>query len=142
MKQVLPRWEHFEHKADIGVRGIGCTIAEAFEQTALAMTAVITDPARIRHSLTLEIECQERDQELLLVDWLNALVYEMTTRKVLLNRFEVTIYDGILSAKVCGESVDITRHEPVVEIKGATYTELEVRQLQDGTWRAQCVVDV
>ena len=26
------RWEHFEHQADIGIRGIGPTYADAFEQ--------------------------------------------------------------------------------------------------------------
>ena len=31
------RWEHFEHGADIGVRGIGPTPASAFEQAALPL---------------------------------------------------------------------------------------------------------
>ena len=37
------RWEHFPHGADIGIRGIGRSKNEAFEQAALAMTQVITD---------------------------------------------------------------------------------------------------
>ena len=41
------RWEHFEHKADIGIRGFGDTLAAAFEQAALAMTAAIIDPAEV-----------------------------------------------------------------------------------------------
>jgi hypothetical protein len=36
-------WQHFAHDADIGVRGRGRTIAEPFEQTALALTAVRSD---------------------------------------------------------------------------------------------------
>lgn len=40
-------WEHFEHGADIGVRGIGATKASAFEQAALALTGVITDPQHV-----------------------------------------------------------------------------------------------
>jgi hypothetical protein len=35
-------WEHFPHDADVGVRGRGLTAAEAFEQAAQALTAVIT----------------------------------------------------------------------------------------------------
>ena len=31
-----PSWEHFEHQADVGVRGIGRSRDEAFEQAALA----------------------------------------------------------------------------------------------------------
>ena len=44
-------WEHYEHGADIGVRGFGATKAEAFEQAALAMTAVVADPAAIDAAL-------------------------------------------------------------------------------------------
>jgi SHS2 domain-containing protein len=43
---------------------------------------------------------------------------------------------------VHGEPVDVARHTPAVEVKGATLTELAVRQEADGTWVAQCVLDV
>jgi tRNA nucleotidyltransferase (CCA-adding enzyme) len=36
----------------------------------------------------------------------------------------------------------MARHEPAVEVKGATYTALRVEQLEDGHWLVQCVVDV
>jgi SHS2 domain-containing protein len=39
----LQGWEHFEHRADIGIRGFGESPAEAFEQCASAMMAIITD---------------------------------------------------------------------------------------------------
>ncbi len=139
---VKPFWEHFEHCADIGVRGCGATLAEAFAQAALAMTAVITDPAGIRPEECVEIRCEEPDQELLLVDWMNALIYEMATRKMVFSRFEVEIQGSVLTATACGEPVDVARHQPTVEVKGATYTELKVSQRDDGLWCAQCVVDV
>ena len=41
----MASWEHFPHEADIGVRGRGMSAATAFEQAALALTAVITDPS-------------------------------------------------------------------------------------------------
>ena len=41
------RGEHFEHRADIGVRGIAATLAGAFEQAALALTAAVCDPAAV-----------------------------------------------------------------------------------------------
>jgi SHS2 domain-containing protein len=137
-----PAWEHFYHMADIGVRGRGKTLAQAFEQVAIAMTAVITEPERIQPQQAIDLSCAAPDQELLLVDWLNALVYEMATRKMLFSRFEVTLQAQQLTARAWGEKIDIARHEPTVEIKGATYTELKVAQLADGSWMAQCVVDV
>ena len=137
-----PGWEHFRHIADIGVRGCGRSLAEAFEQVALAMTAVILDPAAVACGESLQIEVSASDHELLLTEWLNALIYEMATRHMLFARFEVEIRGDILKARAWGEAIDVARHQPAVEIKGATFTELRVWRSEDGLWRAQCVVDV
>ncbi len=134
-------WEHFEHRADIGIRGFGGSPAEAFEQCALAMVAIITDLSLINDKELIEISCEESDPELLLVDWLNAIIFEISTRKMLFGRFEITIKDGSLKGKAWGEAIDVTRHHPAVEVKGATYTELALYQAE-GRWIAQCVVDV
>jgi len=136
-----PRWEHFPHEADMGVRGIADTREKAFEQAALAMIAVVTDPTTINAREAVTVGCEAPDDELLLVDWLNMLVYEMSTRKCLFGRFDVRIDGHRLSATAWGEPVDIERHQPAVEIKGATYTALRVAQ-ENGQWIAQTVVDV
>jgi SHS2 domain-containing protein len=135
-------WEHFPHGADIGVRGIGATRAEAFEQAALALTAVVADPAHVAADTIVEIGCEGPDDELLFADWLNALIYEMATRKMLFGRFAVSLHDHALHARVWGEPLDRLRHRPAVEVKGATYTALSVTRCEDGKWVAQCVVDV
>jgi SHS2 domain-containing protein len=134
-------WEHFAHEADMGVRGVGATLAEAFEQAALALTAVITDPVTVVPSVPVEIHGEAPDIELLFVDWLNALIYEMATRKMLFSRFEVKLNGLRLTARAFGEPADVGRHQPAVEIKGATYTTLRVAQ-ENGQWTAQTVVDV
>jgi SHS2 domain-containing protein len=54
----------------------------------------------------------------------------------------VQIEGARLYGKAWGERVDVARHEPSVEVKGATYTALAVRRRDNGTWTAQCVVDV
>ncbi len=135
-------WEHFPHDADIGVRGSGATRGEAFEQAALALSAVIADPGDIASDTSVEIRCEAPDDELLLADWLNALIYEMATRDMLFGRFAVVLTDHAVAATAWGERVDRRRHRPAVEVKGATYTALSVAQRADGQWVAQCVVDV
>jgi tRNA nucleotidyltransferase (CCA-adding enzyme) len=135
-------WEHFAHGADIGVRGVGATREEAFTQAALALTAVMTDPARVAPKDAVAIRCEAPDDELLFADWLNSLIYEMATRHALFGRFEVKLHDHRLEATAWGEPVDRGRHRPAVEIKGATYTALSVARDADGAWIAQCVVDV
>jgi SHS2 domain-containing protein len=135
-------WELLPHGSDIGVRGIGDSKAAAFEQAALALTAVITDPKSVAATERIELICQAPDDELLLVEWLNALIYEMATRKMLFARFAVSIDDRKLVGKAWGEPIDESKHELAVEVKGATCTNLSVRQDESGRWRAQCVVDV
>lgn len=134
-------WEHFEHEADIGVRGRGATLAEAFAQAALALTAIVTDPALVEPRIPVAIHCEAPDPEFLLVDWLNALIYEMDTRHMLFSRYEIRIEGDRLEATAWGEPVDRSRHQPAVEPKGATFTALEVAR-QGEEWIAQCVVDV
>jgi SHS2 domain-containing protein len=137
----MSAWEHYEHDADIGVRGFGASAAEAFEQAALALTAVITDLAAVRARESVPIECSAPDLELLFCEWLNALVYEMATSRMLFSRYRVVI-DGVrLAGTAWGERIDPARHHAAVEVKGATYTTLRVATQADG-WLAQTVVDV
>ena len=141
-RSVKPAAERFPHGADIGVRGIGGTKGEAFEQAAVALTEVITDVATVLPQEAIDIECAAPSDVILLVDWLNRLIYEMAVRHMVFSRFEVGIENGCLRARVWGEAVDRARHAPAVEPKGATFTALKVEQRSDGAWIAQCVVDV
>jgi protein archease len=134
-------WEHFPHEADVGVRGFGATMAEAFEQAALALTGVVTH-AEIKSVIPVEVSCEAPDLELLFVDWLNAVIYEMAVRKMLFGRFAVTIENTRLNGTLWGEPIDVARHAPACEPKGATYTALRVGQNAGGLWSAGCVVDV
>jgi tRNA nucleotidyltransferase (CCA-adding enzyme) len=135
-------WEHFEHDADIGLRASAVSRESLFEAMAEALTALITDPGGVRAEESVAIHCEAPDDALLLVDWLNALVYEMATRGMLFGDWQVTLHDRVLDAVARGERVDRIRHEPVVEVKGATYTALSVNRDNAGKWHAQCVVDV
>ena len=135
-------WEHYSHPADIGIRGAGPTREEAFAQAALALTAVIADLDTIVPREAVEIVCDEDDDDLLFYGWLGALLYEMGTRGMLFNRFEIQAAPTGLKATAWGERVDVRKHEPAVEAKAATYADLKVRREADSRWVAQCVVDV
>jgi SHS2 domain-containing protein len=135
-------FEHFRHGADIGVRGRGASPAEAFVQAALALTAVMVDPSSVAAREPVRVSCTAPDLEILLVDWLNALLFETATRRMLFGRFVVEIAGGKLVATAWGEPIDPARHAPAVEVKGATMTELRVHPDGEGGWIAQCVVDV
>ena len=136
------QWEHFEHDADIGLRATAGSREGLFEAMAEALTGLITDPRAVRPTEAVAIRCEAPDDQMLLTDWLNALIYEMATRRMLFGAWQVRIEDHVLDAVARGEAVDRARHEPVVEVKGATYTALSVSRDSDGTWHGQCVVDV
>ena len=140
MRDLAP-FETFEHDADIGVRGRGATLGEAFANAGRALTSVVTDPAEVREQLSVEIACEAAHPEELLFDWLNALVFEMATRSVLFARYEVGIDGTRLRAMAFGEPVEVERHQPAVEVKGATWTGLRVARERE-RWVAECVVDV
>lgn len=135
-------WTHFPHGADTGLCGYGPTLEAAFEQAALALTGTIADPVSVNPRTEIHISVQAPDRELLLVDWLNALIFEVATRGMLFGRFAVRIEGDKLEGTAWGEPISRERHKPTVEVKGATYTALEVGQDSEGWWVARCVVDV
>jgi SHS2 domain-containing protein len=135
-------WEHFEHVADVGVRGFGASMAVAFEQAAVAMTAIVADPATVRAGEAVDIRCRAHDPEILLTDWLNAVIFEMSARRMLFSDFRVSIAHDRLNARILGEEIDPRRHRPAAEVKGATLSELRVARDSGGWWLAQCIVDV
>jgi tRNA nucleotidyltransferase (CCA-adding enzyme) len=90
----------------------------------------------------IELRVRASDPELLTYDWLNEIIFETVTRGMLFGRFSVKVDDGELHGLAWGEPVDVARHEPAVEIKGATMCELRLCETPFGPWVASCIVDV
>lgn len=141
MSSARGYWEHFPHGADVGIRGVGPTLELAFERAAEGLIAVVTDPEHVQPQESVTVSLQAPDPEILLVDWFNAIIYEIATRRMLFGRFHVEIEGDRLSGTLDGEPIAALRHEPAVELKGATYTALKVTNTS-GQWTVQCVVDV
>src|SRR3974377_6120 len=102
--------ELFPHGADVGVRGIGPTREAAFEQAALALSSAVTDPGRIASQEAVEVTCEAPDDTYLLLDWLNALIYEMAVRRLVFGRFAVSIEGCRLHCRARGEPVARAPH--------------------------------
>jgi SHS2 domain-containing protein len=140
-------FEHFEHGADIGVRGFGGTAAEAFEGAAHALFTLLAEkPSSVRATVEERVEIDAPGLEELLVAYLNELISLADARHIVFGGFAVAIVGGgegpfHLSATACGEPFDPDRHEWTVQPKGATYTGLRVAR-EGNRWIAQCVVDV
>jgi SHS2 domain-containing protein len=126
----------------MGIRGVGKTENEAFQEAAKALVALTTDIERVSPAEKIEVTLSAPDDEQLLVEWLDALVFEMATRHWVFSRFDVRIEGGTLRGVLWGEPRDERRHPTGVEVKGPTFTELHVGVGIDGLWVAQLIVDV
>ncbi len=134
-------FETFEHQADIGIRGFGNTLEESFANAAAALYSVIVNVGNIEQREKKVLTVSAPDRELLLVEWLNALLSLSDIERMVFSRFEVSIEGTSLTGVAWGESLDRERHEPRVEVKGATYHLLSVKE-EGNRFVAQCVVDV
>ena len=134
-------YETFEHEADIGIRGFGSSPEQAFESAAVALYSVMVNIDKITPKEMRTVAVSAPDRELLLVEWLNALLALSDIERMVFSKFEVKIKDTSLTGTAWGEPLDRGRHEAHVEVKGATYHMLSVKE-QDGRYTAQCVVDV
>ena len=134
-------YETFDHEADIGVRGFGATIEEAFANTAAAMYSVMVELNAVKPEREKNVSAEAPDRELLLVEWLNALLSLTDIERMVFSKFEVKIAGTSLTGTVWGEPLDRVKHAPKVEVKGATYYMLKIGKEKD-RFVAQCVVDV
>ncbi len=136
-------FETFEHGADIGIRGWGPSLEEAFAQGARAMFSLMCDDiGQTSPGGSVELELSSSELDLLFLAWLNRLLAESDLEGVLFCEFKVQFpAQGELQATASGESFARVGSDRGVEVKGATFTELKVFE-QDGIWTAQCVVDV
>src|SRR5512143_2998712 len=122
----MKQYETFEHEADIGIRGYGGTPEEAFANAAKAMYSVMVELGRVEQKQFRGVNVSAEDREQLLVEWLNALLAMSDVERMVFSRFEVRIEGNVLTGTARGERFDRIRHEPRVEVKGATYHLLSV----------------
>ena len=133
--------ETFAHGADIGIRGFGSTMNEAFANAAVALYSVMVATEVVEPKNKRIVTVSAPDEELLLVEWLNALLSTSDIERMVFSKFEVNIKGTTLIGTAWGETLDRKRHEPKIEVKGATYHLLQVKE-EAGLYTAQCVVDV
>ncbi|MBX5490554.1 MAG: archease [Chloroflexi bacterium] len=134
------RYTYFDHEADVGLIGRGASLEAAFEAAARGLFALMVDVAAVQPRQHVAFTFQESDPELALVEWLNRLLAEARTRRLVFGRFQLRRHGERWEGEAWGEPWR-PGLEPGVEVKGATLTMLAVRQDAQG-WEARCVVDV
>lgn len=134
-------YETFEHEADVGIRGFGSTIEEAFENGAKAMFSIIVDLNTVEVKDSVELSCSAFDKETLFVEWLNNLLAKAHLSRMIFSKFKVKIVNNDLVGTAFGEKLNKEKHKPAIEVKAATYSNLRAAKVSD-IYIAQCIVDV
>ncbi len=136
-------FEIIEHTADIGIKACGIDLPRAFANAARGMFFLITNMEKVNEALYRDVDISAPDIEILLVEWLNELIFLFDSEQLLFKRFHInTLTDTGLKARCYGEKVDKSRHELKTGIKSATYHMLKVEKKNDNDYRVQVLFDV
>jgi SHS2 domain-containing protein len=126
------KFELVEHTADVGIQAYGDTVSQAFENAALGMFSIITDPSRVSPTQDFRVTVEGEDLKEVLQDWLSQLLILSQVNGMLFSGFRVELrpVDGrvVLTGQAIGEPVDPDRHVYKTEIKAVTHHMLEVHE--------------
>ena len=134
-------FEIINHTADVGIVAYGADVSQAFTNAARALFSLITELDDVEECLHRDIELTASDEESLLVEWLNELIYLFDTENIVFKRFDVTKLNNTqLKARSYGEKVDSSKHRLKTGVKAATYHMLKIDK-SNGS-RVQVLFDI
>ncbi len=141
----------FEYRGDIAHADVAFDawaedLAALFREAArAAMQVMVQDLSAVRQTETVEITLDQSDEEMLLFDFLNELIFYKDARKLILLPAELKINkvdEGWrLQATLRGEEIDPARHRLSTDVKAVTMLRFSLSQVPEG-WRATVVLDV
>jgi len=139
---VKKAFEIIDHTADIGVIVYGVDIKQLFSNAALALFSLITEPESIGEQLQRHVEVVSEDNDSLLVEWLNELIYFFDGEHLLFSRFTIeSLSNNQLKATCYGEELDLQKHRIKMGVKAATYHMLRINE-DDYGYEVQIIFDV
>jgi SHS2 domain-containing protein len=136
--------EVFEHTADIGLRIRAADLPNLFREAAEGLFELIVanlDQVQFEQEVNFKVTSRQGENDYLLFDWLNELLYSFDTSRLVLAKFDVQFTTEGLQAKAWGEPLNPARHRLEHEVKAITYHGLKVAQESDG-WLAEVIVDI
>ncbi len=133
------------HTADTGIELWAGSLSEIFVEAVRALTQTVVDLSAVEPRETARVVCAAGALDLLLVTFLEELLYEFEVRGRVFAEADVNLAkaDGSwrLDAILRGERYDVQRHGLKVPIKGVTYHGLELVETGAG-WRGRVVFDI
>ena len=138
LREARGIYEEIGHTADVALRVRAWSFEELLCSAAEGMGALMAEPAGIASDTPTEISVSGDDDEALLVNWLNELLYQHEMSGRVFREFDITLTsEHTLRA--------IARSEPAAanrkHIKAATFHDLHIDR-HDGQWDVTIVFDI
>ena len=134
----MGHWEEVDHTADIALHIWGDSLEDLFATAARGMFSMMAVADLEGEPVTVSIALTALDADLLLVDWLNELLYLSETWSAVFTEFEFEqCVPTQLHAKARGYPIAVTRGY----IKAATYHNLKIVESERGL-ETEVVFDV
>lgn len=135
-------FEVIDHTADIGIVVYGTDLKQVFANAALGLFSLTADLDGLKENVKREVEVSSEDVEVLLVEWLNELIYILDVEHILFKRFDINELSGTkLKATCFGQKIKPGQHRLKREIKAATYHMLRLDK-DDGNYKVQIIFDI
>jgi len=135
-------FEVIDHTADIGIIAYGADIKQVFANAALGLFNLMADLDNPKEDIKREIELSAEDVEILLVEWLNELIYISDVEHIIFKRFEINELSSTQLRATCfGEKIKPGQHRLKREIKAATYHMLRLNK-ENGSYKVQIIFDI
>lgn len=132
-------YEILEHPADVGFLAYGTTLAELFENSALAMCSLACPPEKIEEQLQRQISVTGSDIESLLYAWLAEALAVGDSEQLVFRRVSVSelkepsaSVTGEVRGVAHGEKFDRERHAAGTYVKAVTLHQFKIERTTEG----------
>jgi SHS2 domain-containing protein len=130
--------------ADSAIELAGRDLDDLFETAAVALTALMVDPATVRIEVERAVDLEADDLDLLLHDWLSEMIYLKDSARQLYPECRARVTGAgpyRLSAQLRGGVIEPGRTALGADAKAVTLHQLTVERAPVG-WRARVVIDI
>lgn len=139
---MMNKFRIIDHPSDIGIEAYGKDLSAAFENAALGLFSLISDPDKIAERTALDFTVTAPDRETLLVDWLSEIISAQDIKRLIFKRCEVKALSNTkIVSRVYGEPVDPARHKFSHYVKAVTFSQLAIEE-KPGKCKIRVVFDI
>ncbi|HET6580503.1 MAG TPA: archease [Methanoregula sp.] len=118
-------FEEIPHTADVKIHASAPTLEELFSETFKALMQVMYGTSR-HGGTTREIRIESTDTESLLADFLSEVLFVSEVEGLVFSEAGIRINGLSLVAELDGEPFDPARHSGGTEVKGISYSGLDI----------------